>query len=285
MRFRYWTIRYVPDSMRMDSVTMGIIVSSEEIVDIQVRTLNNYTEIPDIGGPRKEALRWVKKFISNLDEKFSWESELELDLSSTPSTYLEKNRIQFQNLVQLDRPRFAAGTNASEVANMLFMRLVAREHRRGRQQYVTRVRSEVQNTYAAHSAIHRFMRKNPEVEVSHRDTPIDLAIVDSKIFELNTAFSFQSEPDSNLEHKIDAWTFRIEKLRDQGGTLSLKKTGILDIPQNTPVVAVVDPPNTIKQRRLYNAVTRDWKDLGITQISPSALPAHAAKLDQRIEAA
>ena len=53
MLYRYWTVRYVPDSVRPDTVGVGVIVADEQNTDSASRFVTKVSDIPNIGGPRK----------------------------------------------------------------------------------------------------------------------------------------------------------------------------------------------------------------------------------------
>lgn len=51
---QYWTIRYVPDPVRVDTVGVGVVVAGA--TDAAARFVTSVSEIPDIGGDRESFL-------------------------------------------------------------------------------------------------------------------------------------------------------------------------------------------------------------------------------------
>lgn len=71
MLYRYWTVRYVPDAVRPDTVGVGVIVADEQNTDSASRFVTKVSDIPNIGGPRKEFLASLNGLGEDLKFKVS----------------------------------------------------------------------------------------------------------------------------------------------------------------------------------------------------------------------
>ena len=69
MLYYYWTVRYVPDTVRPTTVGVGVVVSSQSTLDVACKFITNPSDIVDIGGPQEnmiESLKDIEKEISNI---------------------------------------------------------------------------------------------------------------------------------------------------------------------------------------------------------------------------
>ena len=114
---QYWTIRYVPDPVRVDTVGVGVVVA--DATDAAARFVTSVSEIPDIGGARESFLAALGGFRE--------------EINTLPSTdvapFIERTRRQSYNTLQVDAPRLVAGTNVEAVLDDLYMRMIARPSR------------------------------------------------------------------------------------------------------------------------------------------------------------
>lgn len=111
---QYWTMRYVPDPVRVDTVGVGVVVAGA--TKAAARFVTSVNEIPDIGGNRETFLIVLKG--------------LQEELSSLPGTevasFVERLRRNSYNTLQVDAPRLVAGTNVEAALDDLYMRMIAR---------------------------------------------------------------------------------------------------------------------------------------------------------------
>lgn len=111
---QYWTIRYVPDPVRVDTVGVGVVVASDTAA--AARFVTSASEIPDIGGDRESFFIALEGF--------------QEEVNSLPCTdvapFIERVRRQSHNTLQVDAPRFAAGADVETALDDLYMRMIAR---------------------------------------------------------------------------------------------------------------------------------------------------------------
>lgn len=274
MLYNYWLLRYVPNNLRTDTVSAGVVVISEDQQDIAVTTYRNYSDIPDIGGPRKEFARVLRSFADSLQD-FSPTQQIQLDSLSTPKNLIERQRRQGYGVLQIDPPKPAVGKNARELSDLLFEKLVSRAEKHRGHQYVTKLRKEVTSSYLALPRLSQYVITKPSVQLGkHTDARFDLAVNGENYSELNRSFSFVGQPTAELRDRILAWTFEITKLRNAGAKLDTSHRSVT-LPAEVPVLAVVEMPQTKKQYELFEETTEDWFSLGIQRVTSDEIKKHA----------
>ena len=111
---QYWTIRYVPDPVRVDTVGVGVVVTSAS--EAAFRFVTSVCEIPDIGGDRESFLEVLKRF----------QEEMNALPGTDVTLFIERVRSRSYNMLQVDAPRLIAGTNVDTAADDLYVRMIAR---------------------------------------------------------------------------------------------------------------------------------------------------------------
>lgn len=111
---QYWTIRYVPDPVRVDTVGVGVVVAG--VSGAAARFVTSVSEIPDIGGDRESFLIALKGF----------QKEVNALPGSNVTPFVERVRKQSYNTLQIDAPRLVAGINVDTAVEDLYMRMIAR---------------------------------------------------------------------------------------------------------------------------------------------------------------
>jgi len=110
----YWTIRYVPDPARVDTVGVGVVVTN--VTKTAARFVTSVDEIPDIGGDRESFLTALTR--------------LQKELNSVPganvTSFMERLHRQSYNTLQVDPSRLVAGNNVDTAVDDLYMRMIAR---------------------------------------------------------------------------------------------------------------------------------------------------------------
>ena len=112
--FQYWTIRYVPDPVRVDTVGVGVVVAGA--TDAAARFVTSVSEIPDIGGNRESFLVALEGF----------QDEINALPGTDVAPFIERTRRQSYNTLQVDAPRIAAGADIGAALDDLYMRMIAR---------------------------------------------------------------------------------------------------------------------------------------------------------------
>lgn len=111
---QYWTIRYVPDPVRVDTVGVGVVVVGT--TDAASRFVTSVSEIPDIGGDRESFLVAIEGF----------QEEINALPGTDVAPFIERVRRQSYNTLQVDVPRLIAGTDVEAALDDLYIRMIAR---------------------------------------------------------------------------------------------------------------------------------------------------------------
>ena len=174
MLYRYWTVRYVPDAVRPDTVGVGVIVADEQNTDSASRFVTKVSDIPNIGGPRKEFLASLNGLKEDLKLRSATQSDL--DPTSTVSGFVERARRQGHGILQIDPARPAAGISAQAIADELYRRIIDRSHE-ARAQNLTRVRGIVREEYENSVIIDQYLQKKPKIDILGDSATVDLAVL------------------------------------------------------------------------------------------------------------
>lgn len=119
--FQYWTVRYVPDPVRVDTVGVGIIVATRDNtnhnnMETAARFVTTISDIPDIGGDRETFLEGLHNF----------QEDLKTHAKSDPVVFIENTRHRNHGVLQVDPPRLTAGENLTTTAEELYERMIHR---------------------------------------------------------------------------------------------------------------------------------------------------------------
>lgn len=107
---------------------------------------------------------------------------------------------------------------------------------------------------------------------------------DDTVLELNQAFNFQVDDPTKTRSHIDAWTLKIDKLRQEGGKLTHQDSLIEIGKDHLSITAVALAPTTIAQHENYERFSDFCHDLNVTLISSSQVREHAESFNRRISA-
>ncbi|WP_030014358.1 DUF3037 domain-containing protein [Curtobacterium sp. S6] len=286
MLYRTRIVRYVPDTARGEFLNLGVIVMGDDPRDVAIRAVETITEIPNIGGPRSAALEAVSGIVREVESRHESPAELEIDHSSTLRASIDSFARNAYGLIQFSDEGIADGQSAMAVADFLFDHLVSRGTPARREQRLTRLRRRITDTYSTRPTLARSLLSSPRLVAGPRSAPVDLAVLDQNIIEINSAFSFQGEPNRHLLERIDSWAFRMKLLREgNGGVLQHGREPNVPVAPDTPIIAIVDPPQTSAQQELFQEVTAPWSQLEIQTLTSDQIGVHANDLERRLSAA
>lgn len=281
MLYRYWVVRYVPDVLRPDTAGIGVIVSGYEQGDQAYRFVQSTLDIPSLGGNPQLAMQALGALEADIS-LFASEGALSLGTHRDLRGLVERVRRQNYGVLRIDAPGQIVDDSAQAAADVLYQRLISRRTNE-RPHRVTELRKTARRFYASgtYARLKEHTWVTPTLSVHNAKEKMDLAVVADEVLEINSTFSFQGIPSSNLENRVQAWTFSMSKLRKSGGSLS-KGSTLHELSPHVPIVVLADDPQTSKQRELFDRVTADWTDYNIEMIKPSWLDAHAGKLEQQL---
>ncbi len=117
MLYYYWTVRYVPDTVRPTTVGVGVVVSSQSTLDVACKFITSPSDIVYIGGPQEsmiESLKDIEQDINNIGVS-----------SKNIYSYMDQLIRNSNGVIQFDNPRSASGVSSEEVARELYNRMIA----------------------------------------------------------------------------------------------------------------------------------------------------------------
>ena len=68
MLYYYWTVRYVPDTVRPTTVGVGVVVSSQSTLDVACKFITSPSDIVDIGGPQENMIESLKDIEQGIND-------------------------------------------------------------------------------------------------------------------------------------------------------------------------------------------------------------------------
>lgn len=281
MLYRYWTVRYVPDSVRPDTVGVGVIVADEQNTDSASRFVTKVSDIPNIGGPRKEFLASLNGLREDLKLRSATQSDL--DPTSTVNGFVERARRQGHGILQIDPARPAVGISAQAIADDLYRRIIDRSHE-ARAQNLTRVRSMVREGYEGSYIVEPYLAKKPKLEVLGDSVTVDLAVLGENYTELNSAFSFLADPSTEFRNRLKAFIADMNEVRE--GNVSVLQGAdkkILHLSEDTPVIGYFEEPQGKEQGRLFESMLKRWEQIGVTPLSVDQAPEHVLEVEHKLQ--
>ena len=119
--FQYWTVRYVPDPVRVDTVGVGVIVATRDTtvhnnMGVAARFVTTISDIPDIGGDRETFLEGLQNF----------QEDLKTYTKDNPVAFIENTRHRNHGVLQVDPPHLIAGENLTSIVAELYERMIHR---------------------------------------------------------------------------------------------------------------------------------------------------------------
>lgn len=87
----------------------------------------------------------------------------------------------------------------------------------------------------------------------------------ANILEVDEAFNFAASNERCARQFVEAWTLKVEKLRNDGGSLIAPgREQALALPSNVEILAVVAAPEITKQRSNFEIFQGYCKELAIS---------------------
>lgn len=283
MRIRYWGVRAVPAPLSLTSIGIGVIVENPETGEILTRFLDQPSTTLRRFGFNNSLDRVVRNFQSTLDSMNTPNRTLELDRNSSTPELLGFLSDHWNNIVTIDSQQHVAMDSPALALDRLYKVLVGID-RKEQKRKTTEVRRRVRTEYDSIKVLREAITDSPQYESNGlTERRMDLAVVaETTVHELNTAFSFDTDNFTSVQDRIEAWTWKIENLRNNGGTLYKDNERIVELSTETPVVASIWPPQNEKQQQLFEASTKKWRELNIEILPIDNISKHAENLALQI---
>lgn len=283
MRIRYWGIRAVPTPMSLTSIGIGVVVEDPRTGEVLTRFLENPSSSLKLFKFPATLDRDIKNFQTSLDSFNTPNRTFEIDQHSSAPELLSFLSDHWNNMIVVEKQEYAAMESPSVALKKLFNILVGID-KKERRSKITEVRRLVKSEYESNELIRESLLESPHYisnDLVERRT--DLAVLSDKtVFELNTAFSFETDSFTSFQDRVEAWTWKIENLRKDGGTLFKNNEEVIGLSPKTPVVATIWPPRTERQKKMFEDSTKKWDFLDIEILQMENIHQHANQLARKI---
>ena len=279
MRFDYWTVRAVPQPMGITTIGVGVIVLDPHTGRSQFRFKDAHRALTD--SENRNAIKHALQNFKNELEQLSAPTEpLYLGDRYSLRGYLTFVSSHWMNIIRVDQVKSMDAANISEATQLLFDTLIGGQAQSDVKPGVRQLKREIRAVYRSLPELKRATVADADVSVARRELDLNLAVVwDDTVLELNQAFNFQGDNPAKTRSHVDAWTLKIDKLRQEGGWLSYSDSTIDIDKDHLSITAVALDPTTATQRKNY-ALFKDFcHDLNVTLIASNHVREHAESLN------
>jgi len=286
MRYSYWLLRYVPDTVRGEMVNVGVLVGRDG-GDWALRRVRSFRRANRLGGDAASLAPWLQAVEREIEDYSHPPLEAFVDKRSHPFTEARVRRLRarLNNSLQISDPVVVEGKSASSSAAFLFDFLVSEAAITPRSMTRRNLVSALREQYdsVALSDVGRSLRTSPRAHVGRQRGRFDFAVLEDDVAQLSQVWSFDLTDMDKLEQDIHAWSFLVTKLRNDGGYLSEAPQGpTVVIDSAVPISAVYQLPSSRRsaQQDVFLAAQEAWQALDVDLVPSAELDrvAHSAVL-------
>ena len=270
--YQYWVLRYVPDTLRGEFVNVGVVVGDGSN-DWAIRRVQSLGRASKLGGDAKRAAGWLSRiesrFPSDSPNYRLFESAGNIYPSSDQpiGVWLESTRARLNNSVQISAPVPVAAASAREAVDRLFRVLVLDpeiKHHGTRRNQAVRDLGEAFWTDAVRRK--REIQRDVKLRASRQGARFEYAIGDGRIEQLSRVVSFDRQAIEPLLQDIQAWSFAVGVLRDQGGQVlnpARKNNAVSPVANDVPIRVLYVPPTNDSQTEALRVAEDAWGALDV----------------------
>lgn len=283
MKIKYWTIRVVPSAMNISSIGVGVLAQQPDNPLIHYRFVSDNDAVLKAFGLSDEVSAALRDFCSSLDAVMTENDTLDFGSQFTAPGLLSHLTDHWNNMIVVDQPRVMAEESVETALDLLFRVLIGERQQPIRQHRAAQIRRMVKEEYSRHASLEQALTLTPTLHTDGMEREIDLAVIEEEnVYELNSSFSFDTTSIGQLQDKVEAWTWKIEKLRRAGATLSKSGRDIAAVHREADIVTSLWLPRTEKQKELFETITKQWDHLGVIQVAKENIPHRATELVRKI---
>ncbi|OIR42908.1 DUF3037 domain-containing protein [Corynebacterium sp. NML120713] len=284
MRFDYWTVRAVPQPMGITTIGVGVIVLDPRTGQSRFRFKDAHRALTD--SDNRDAIKHALQNFKNELEQLSAPTEpLYLGDRYSLRGYLTFVSSHWMNIIRVDQVKSMDAANISDATQLLFDTLIGGQAQSDVKPGVRQLKREIRTVYRSFPELEKATVPDADVSVARRELDLNLAVVrEDTVLELNQAFNFQVDNPAKTRSHIDAWTLKIDKLRQEGGKLKYNDSSLEIGKDHLSVTAVALDPVTTAQRKNYELFRDFCHDLNVMLISSRRVGEHAESLNRRLSA-
>jgi hypothetical protein len=268
MRYNYWLLRYVPDSVRGEFVNVAVIVGSDDSGDWALRRADSLRRASRLGGDASVIEDWLTRLSTSISSQATMLRPAVSSGSLRPSfASLDRVRRQLNNTFQISTPTPVLATSAEAAAERLFTQLVSVAEPRPKVALrAAAVRELKEAFYQAGDLGSKEVQQNVRLHVGRQQARFEFAIGQSRVAQLSHVWSFNRQGISDLAQEIQAASYAINRLRERGGRLENPNRPTqrdVELPPDIPVRVLYVPPETAQQQEIFGNAEEAWADLGV----------------------
>lgn len=267
MRYNYWTLRYLPDAVRGEFVNVGLIVGRDG-ADWSMRSIETFDRASRLGGDLATARSWVSSIRANLAR--TSRDYLALDRVGASEAWVNDMRTFHNNCVQVSDALPVVADSAEEAVALLFDRLVSEPPRTKRSTSHSRAVTRLREAYAQRLPDLSLLNR-VRVHSGRQQMDFDFALADGSIQQLSRVWAFDLKDSALQVDRVQAWGFRIEELRDNGGELTASGGQSFEVSHDVPVRVLYVPPSNAEGNESLEVARDAWK-----RIDAQAMPVSRA---------
>ena len=286
MKFDYWTIRFQPFPVGLTVYGIGVVAADPRTGEFGYKKVST----PTLNIPKNQqqelAQDLLDGFFRNVDALKARGNALELSEQLELTAYLNWSVRNSNNSLVVDGPFSMEQDSLESALEMLRQFLLEPQRTRGVRRKKTIVRETAAEEYMSRGPLKDRVHIHPILTSSGQEKKLDIAVSDeAKIYEISSAFNFNTDPDAHKQNATDSWNYRISELRRSGGKLRLpEQEKALTVPSGVPVTALYYPPRSQDEVKFFKECTKDWQRLGVESIPLEKVSSHADALVERLTA-
>lgn len=283
MRFDYWTVQATPDATLLHTFGIGIIVADPATGQASCKFLAKEL-LPSIDERGEASILATTAMLKELvDEHSKFAGGISYEQQDNLRGHLSMLARDWANIITIDAPRSISANSLADATKQLFSLFIRRPAATAQHRPITVLQNAVRETYTKHARIQRAMISKAKLNTAVSTDSLDLAVadVDANVFEISTSFNFNRNDPQNLKDKIDAWNYRIQELRSNGGKLESKET-TLALPSDANVVIAYINPTSKRQREVFEHAQEQWSRLGVMPLTEPQIENHATALNKQL---
>jgi hypothetical protein len=283
MRYSYWTIQARPDSMRLLSFGIGVLVVEENSQDFRLQMIDRPEAMPN-NADNREAIFKISRFIINKFESTRRNlGGIEFSPEDSPSELANHMVANWNNAVTFDLPRTVTAASLNEATDLVFNLYIGNKRDKSAEYPITRLRKSVWSSYEAVPKIRECLHPKPTLQVGELSGSFDFAVVrkDRQVVELNSSFTFTAKKSTTTQSSIELWNYRVTEIRHNGGVLTMGED-TMNLDQNAPIVVTYRPPNSDQQQELFDQISRQWRSFEVQAVPEGQLSDHVEKVEAQL---
>lgn len=279
MIHRYWTIRFVPDPIRGESVNLGVVVGSTDDHDWSIRHLQNPARANHLGGEPERALAFIRTLAQRVEDSTA-PGELLPATEPMSSSFIENLRAHQHNSVQLTEARTVVADSAEAALDIIYPLMVEdpeRRHRSDGRQRITRLMTgEFTRRFEARDVP---VRRRVSVRAGSATGNIDFVLGGDSAVQLAQAWSFTVRSVEALQQQVQSWNWLLSRLRHDGAVVATSHLAPVRIAHDTPVLVVHDQPLTEPQEHAWEAAREAWDLLDVNVQTTETFSREAERME------